>query len=144
MAMVFTDATERGNPIIFANDSFLSLTGYAREEVLGEEFNFMLAHATDAKTLAQVKAAFAGTSDVISEILYRRKDGAEFWVALFISPVRDERGHVVQYFASLVDLTKHKEEETQARKLIEELKSSCQEYSFDGAIDCPAGPSFSY
>ena len=25
MAMVFTDATERGNPIIFANDSFLSL-----------------------------------------------------------------------------------------------------------------------
>jgi PAS domain S-box-containing protein len=37
MAMVFTDATERGNPIIFANDSFLSLTGYAREEVLGQE-----------------------------------------------------------------------------------------------------------
>jgi hypothetical protein len=28
MAMVVTDATERGNPIIFANDSFLSLTGY--------------------------------------------------------------------------------------------------------------------
>jgi len=121
MAMVFTDATERGNPIIFANDSFLSLTGYAREEVLGQEFNFMLAHAADAETLAQVKAEFEGTSDIISEIRYRRKDGAEFWVALFISPVRDERGHVVQYFASLVDLTKHKEEENQARKLIEEL-----------------------
>ena len=121
MAMVFTDATERGNPIIFANDSFLSLTGYAREEVLGQEFNFILAHAADAETLAQVKAEFEGTSDIISEIRYRRKDGAEFWVALFISPVRDERGHVVQYFASLVDLTKHKEEETQARKLIEEL-----------------------
>ena len=28
MAMVFTDATEPDNPIIFANDSFLSLTGY--------------------------------------------------------------------------------------------------------------------
>jgi PAS domain S-box-containing protein len=121
MAMVFTDATERGNPIIFANDSFLSLTGYAREEVLGQEFNFMLAHAADAETLAQVKAELEGTSDIVSEILYRRKDGAEFWVALFISPVQDERGHVVQYFASLVDLTKHKEEEARAKILIDEL-----------------------
>ena len=121
MAMVFTDATERGNPIIFANDSFLSLTGYAREEVLGQEFNFMLAHAADAETLANVKAEFERTSDIVSEILYRRKDGNEFWVALFISPVRDERGHVVQYFASLVDLTKHKEEEARAKILIDEL-----------------------
>jgi PAS domain S-box-containing protein len=84
MAMVVTDATERGNPIIFANGSFLSLTGYAREEVLGQEFNFMLAHAADAETLAQVKAELEGTSDIVSEILYRRKDGAEFLVALFI------------------------------------------------------------
>ena len=121
MAMVFTDATEPGNPIIFANDSFLSLTGYAREEVLGQGFNFMLAHAADAETLAQVNAEFEGTSDTSSEILYRRKDGVEFWAALFISPVRDESDRIVQYFASLVDLTKHKEEETQARKLIEEL-----------------------
>ena len=40
MAMVFTDATEPDNPIIFANDSFLSLTGYDREEVLGQELQF--------------------------------------------------------------------------------------------------------
>jgi PAS domain-containing protein len=36
MAMVFTDATEPDNPIIFTNDSFLALTGYDREEVLGQ------------------------------------------------------------------------------------------------------------
>ena len=34
MAMVFADAKEPGYPIIFANDAFLALTGYAREEVL--------------------------------------------------------------------------------------------------------------
>lgn len=32
MAMVFTDAKEANNPIILANDSFLSLTGYDRKE----------------------------------------------------------------------------------------------------------------
>jgi hypothetical protein len=36
MAMVFTDAKEPYNPIIFANDSFLSLSGHDREEVLGQ------------------------------------------------------------------------------------------------------------
>jgi hypothetical protein len=28
-----------------------------------------------------------------------------FWAAIFISPVRDEGGEVVQHFASFVDLT---------------------------------------
>src|SRR3954470_22901467 len=42
MAMVFTDAKAPDNPIIFANDSFLSLTGYDREEVLGQSFNSLM------------------------------------------------------------------------------------------------------
>src|ERR1700681_3729137 len=63
MAMVFTDATKPDNPIIFANDSFLSLTGYGREEVLGQSFNFIMAHAADAEALAQIEAEFEGKSD---------------------------------------------------------------------------------
>ena len=58
MAMVFTDAKAPDNPIIFANDSFLSLTGYDREEVLGQSFNFLMARGADPEALAQVEAAF--------------------------------------------------------------------------------------
>ena len=54
MAMVFTDATEPDNPIIFANDSFLSLTGYSREEVLGKSFNFLMAQGADAEALTRI------------------------------------------------------------------------------------------
>jgi len=121
MAMVFTDATEPDNPIIFANDSFLSLTGYAREEVLGKSFNFILAHSADAQALARIKAEFKGLSNSGADVLYHRKDGSEFWSAVFISPVRDARGNIVQYFASFVDLTKHKENEIQSKMLIDEL-----------------------
>ena len=52
MAMVFTDAKEPDNPLIFANDSFLSLTGHDREEVLGQSFNFLMAQGADPKALA--------------------------------------------------------------------------------------------
>ncbi len=90
MAMVFADATEPDNPIIFANDSFLSLTGYDREEVLGKSFNFLMAHGADAEALTRIKDEFEGTSECGTEVLYRRKDGSEFWTGLFISPVLDD------------------------------------------------------
>lgn len=121
MAMVFTDATEPHNPMIFANDSFISLTGYDREEVLGKSFNFFMAHGADAEALARIENAFKGTSEGGTEVLYRRKNGSEFWSAVFISPVLDDRGDVVQYFASFVDLTKHKDDEAKSRLLIDEL-----------------------
>ena len=121
MAMVFTDAERPNNPIVFANDSFLSLTGYTRAEVLGQSFNFILAHAADAEALANIEMEFGGTSEGGSEIRYRRKDGSEFWAALFISPVRVDDGSIVQYFASFVDLTAHKQEQALSRKLIDEL-----------------------
>jgi PAS domain S-box-containing protein len=121
MPMVFTDAKEPGHPIIFANDSFLSLTGYDREEVLGHRFSFLMARSADPKGLAQVEAAFAGGTDHGLEIRYRRKDGTMFWAAIFISPVRDEGGELVQHFASFVDLTKQKQEQAQSTMMINEL-----------------------
>jgi PAS domain S-box-containing protein len=121
MAMVFTDAKQPKNPIIFANDAFLSLTGYPREEVLGQGFNFLLAHAADAEALALIKAEYEVGSNAGSEVLYRRKDGTEFWAVIMINPVRDEKDEIVQHFASFVDLTKHKDEQVQSRMLIDEL-----------------------
>jgi PAS domain S-box-containing protein len=68
MAMVFTDATKPDNAIIFANDSFLSLTGYNREEVLGKSFNFLMAHGADAEALTRIKAEFEGSSGSGAEV----------------------------------------------------------------------------
>ena len=121
MAMVFTDAAVAGNPIIFVNNAFLELTGYDRDEVLGQSFNFLMERATDESALAHVEAAFAGTAQGGMEISYRRKDGSVFWSALFISPVRDANEEIVQHFASFVDLTDHKKEQASTKMLIDEL-----------------------
>jgi two-component sensor histidine kinase len=93
MPMLFMDAKERGDPIIFVNDAFLDLSGYDREEVLGQSLNFLMARGTDPDAQARINAAFAGTT----------------------------KGEIVQHFASLVDLTDHKQEEAQSRMLIDEL-----------------------
>jgi PAS domain S-box-containing protein len=121
MAMVFTDAKEADNPIVFANDSFLSLTGYERKEVLGQSFDFLMAQGADAEAMKLVNAAFKRDSNNDPEIHYRRKDGSEFWASIFVSPVRNENGDVVQHFVSFVDLTMHKQAHAQAKLLIDEL-----------------------
>jgi PAS domain S-box-containing protein len=126
MAMVFTDAKEADHPLIFANNSFLSLTGYDREEVLGQSFDFLMARPTDPEALAQAEVAFAGSSESGFEISFRRKGGGIFWAAVFISPVRDKAGNVVEHFASFVDLTEHKQEKDRLRFLLDELNHRTQ------------------
>lgn len=126
MPMVFTNAREPGNRIIFANDSFLALTGYAREEVLGQTFDFLLTKAPEVDLRGRVAAAFAGESEDLLELPCRRRDGGAFWSAVFISPVRDEADEVVQHFASFVDLTRHRREEDHLRFLLDELNHRTQ------------------
>ena len=121
MPMIFTDAKQADNSIIFANDSFISLVGYPRDEVLGQGFNFVLANATDAEPLAAIKAEFEQGFCDGPEICCRRKDGSTFWAQVYISPVRDESGAIVQHFASFVNMTRHKEEQARSGMLIDEL-----------------------
>jgi PAS domain S-box-containing protein len=126
MAMVFTDAKEANHPIIFANDSFLSLAGYDREEALGQSFDFLMGRPADPEALAQIEAAFAGRPESEFELCFRRKDGSMFWAAAFINPILDKTGDVVQHFASFVDLSKHKQEEDRLRFLLGELNHRTQ------------------
>ena len=37
MPMMVTDATLPGNPIVFANNAFVELSGYAMEELIGQD-----------------------------------------------------------------------------------------------------------
>ncbi|MEO6092270.1 MAG: HWE histidine kinase domain-containing protein [Novosphingobium sp.] len=120
MPMVFVNE-EPGHPVIFANDAFLALTGYARHDVLAKSFQSLLADCVDADTMRIVEAAFRGDCDKELDIHYKRKNGGEFWASMFVSPVYDKGGAVMQQFVSLVDLTRHRQENARCRMLIDEL-----------------------
>lgn len=121
MPMVFTNAGDPRNPIIFANDSFLRLTGYRREEVLAQSFNFLMECGGDEPALRAIEASFSGSSEAPPEIQYRRKDGSEFCASIFITPVPDDHGVVAQYFISLVDLSAERLNRAKSAMFIDEL-----------------------
>ncbi len=121
MAMVFTNAKEAANPIVYANQAFLELTGWSRDEVLGESFNSLMARGASPEALKEIEKAVAGKHEDDPEICYRRKDGSQFWASLSVSPVKDEQGKIIQHFASLIDLTSFKAEQATCKKLVAEL-----------------------
>jgi PAS domain-containing protein len=41
MPMLVTDAALPGNPILFANQAFIDLSGYTSDELLGQDPHFM-------------------------------------------------------------------------------------------------------
>jgi PAS domain S-box-containing protein len=127
MPMLFSDPQRPGNPIIYANDSFLALTGYDREEVLGRSYHFLMGSETDPAARAQIEAAFhGGFHSTYPEVRYYRKDGSAFWAIMFIGPVLDESGEVVQHFASFIDITRRKQEENRLHFLLDELNHRTQ------------------
>ncbi len=121
MAMIFTDASKADSPIVFANDSFLKLTHFTREEILGTSFKSLMARGTETAAMAEIEAAFTGKADEDLEVCYQRSDGTSFWASVFISPVDDEAGNVVQHFISLIDCTKLHEKQEHAEMMVNEL-----------------------
>lgn len=118
MSMIITDPRQDDNPIVFANNAFLRLTGYDREEVLGRNCRFLQGPGTERATVDKVRAAIREIHDINVDILNYRKDGTTFWNALYISPVTNEAGELQFFFASQLDATdrKHSEQQIQGEK----------------------------
>lgn len=107
MAVVFTGRSNGRNPLIFVNDSFLALTGFARDDILGQDLSLLLGNEADRATLGSIEAALVAGVDGTWELRCRKANGCEFLAAVDLSPVRDENGVVRQSFLSFVELGGH-------------------------------------
>ncbi|MDG2520543.1 histidine kinase dimerization/phosphoacceptor domain -containing protein [Caulobacter segnis] len=105
MPMVITDPRLADNPIVFANKSFQTLTGYDREEIIGRNCRFLQGPGTDHNAVRAIRGAVDAGEDIQIDILNYRKDGSTFWNALFLSPVRGHDGEIQFFFASQLDVT---------------------------------------
>ncbi|WP_222548018.1 PAS domain-containing protein [Asaia lannensis] len=118
MPMVITDPGQDDNPIVFCNVAFQELTGYDREEIIGRNCRFLQGPDTDAASVARVRTAIENGHDIDVDLLNYRKDGSTFWNALYLSPVRDDKGEIRFFFASQLDVT----ERVQAQQIISQQK----------------------
>ncbi|CAM0152363.1 unnamed protein product [Urochloa decumbens] len=94
---VITDPRLPDNPIIFASDSFLQLTEYSREEILGRNCRFLQGPETDRGTVKKIRDAIDNQTEVTVQLINYTKSGKKFWNLFHLQPMRDQKGDV-QYF----------------------------------------------
>ncbi len=104
MPMLVTDPQVVDNPIIYANEAFLDLCGYEREEVLGQNYFFLASPDSPHEAKERLLAAMAARENFSERVLFHTKDGREIWVAAFICPMV-ENDRIVRHFASFLDVT---------------------------------------
>nr|AHZ63877.1 phototropin [Selaginella kraussiana] len=94
---VITDPRLPDNPIIFASDSFLELTDYSREEILGKNCRFLQGPDTNPETVKKIRDAIHEHRSVTVQLLNYTKTGKPFWNLFHLQPMRDNKGEL-QYF----------------------------------------------
>ena len=114
MPMVLTDPRQDDNPIVFANNAFLDLTGYDQDQVLGRNCRFLQGSQTDRAVVAQLRTAIAERRAISVELLNYRRDGSPFWNGVFLGPVYDDAGELLFFFASQLDVSRRKDAESNA------------------------------
>ncbi|KAI4334461.1 hypothetical protein L6164_019154 [Bauhinia variegata] len=106
---VITDPRLPDNPIIFASDSFLELTEYSREEILGRNCRFLQGPETDPATVRKIREAIDNQSEVTVQLINYTKSGKKFWNLFHLQPMRDHKGDVQYFIGVQLDGSRHVE-----------------------------------
>jgi len=96
-SFLITDPRLNDNPIVFANEAFIRLTGYCREEVLGRNCRFLQGKDTSPETVRALHEAIERGRAITMDILNYKKDGTAFWNRLSIRPFFSERGELEHF-----------------------------------------------
>ncbi|XP_039689761.1 phototropin-1 isoform X1 [Medicago truncatula] len=106
---VITDPRLPDNPIIFASDSFLELTEYSREEILGRNCRFLQGPETDPATVKKIRQAIDNQTEVTVQLINYTKSGKKFWNLFHLQPMRDQKGEVQYFIGVQLDGSQHVE-----------------------------------
>jgi PAS domain S-box-containing protein len=94
---VVTDPSLPDNPIVYATQGFLNLTGYTLDQVLGRNCRFLQGPETDPKAVEKIRRSIEEGTDMSVCLLVYRVDGTTFWNQFFIAALRDASGNITNY-----------------------------------------------
>ncbi len=120
--VTIADARQPDRPLIYVNQGFERMTGYAVADVLGRNCRFLQGPETDSAAVAEIRAALAESRECLVEILNYRKDGSTFWNRLSITPLRDAAGEVTHLIGIQSDVTIRRLAEDGLRKAKQALE----------------------
>jgi len=129
--IIITDALQPHNPIIYVNDGFVRITGFSKEEILGQNCRFLQGKDTNPQSIDLIRQAVREQREVIVELLNYRKDGTPFWNRLSITPLKDNAGKTTHFVGVQSDITELKSTRDKLEAANKELAKFHKEMIFE-------------
>jgi PAS domain S-box-containing protein len=116
--------TDADGSILWVNDAFCSIYGYAREEVLGRNPRILKSGRHDAAFYGELWRQLLEGGHWRGEVWNRRKTGEVFPEELSIQALRGPDGKIVRFISIFSDITERKRNEEELQKQRQQLEES--------------------
>lgn len=107
---IITRTNVKGD-IIYVNDKFCEVSGYAREELIGQNHRILRSGYHSDEFFKSMWKTIANGKVWRGEVKNKTKSGAYYWVDNHIVPILNEAGKPIEYLAIRTEITDRKEKE---------------------------------
>ncbi len=121
--------TDVNGIITFVNDEFCNISGYSREELVGNNHNIVRHPDVPASKFKLLWKTIKSKNIYKGTVKNRAKDGSTFYVNTTVIPILDENGEIEEFIAIRYDVTKevfYRESLEKKERELEELNEELE------------------
>ncbi|MGY3802472.1 PAS domain S-box protein [Pigmentibacter ruber] len=111
--------TDREGKITFVNDKYCELTGYSKEELIGNTHKIVSSSFHTSSFYSDLWKTISEGKVWRGEICNKKKNGEIYYEYNTITPIQDAKGNIIKFIAMRLDITEKKIRE---KELIEKSK----------------------